>query len=957
MSGFLARATLAGSMLGALLASLPLSSAVAGPDDREADYDIPAESLDGALTRFAEQSGAQIFYSPSLVGGKTAAPLKGRMSRSQALARLLRGTGLTAVSVNAGTYLLQAAPRSRKRAPPATASGRPAPAPARETPIDLHGVQVTGTRIPRVSLETATPVTLITREQIEASGFTTLFELLRHQPGMTGHHAVQASSEPLSEALTSLLSIAVAHSASLHGLGPRGTLYLVDGRRTANYALVSSDLGGLTDLGGIPLSMVERVEILRGGASAIYGADAVAGVVNIILKQHYRGGEVSVQAGISGRGDAGFRRLSASAGFAVGRSDLSVSVDAFSQTHLAGTSRDWHTQDRRADGLPDRTIPLGYFSYLSVPFDITPYPPCVAAGDETDPACRLDRESYRSLAPGADGRTLHAHWRFPVSGETEGYLDIRSADARMRLNTAPMTLAGPLVPPDDPNYDPFIGASHAFYDIGSISSRSRTTLFDGTLGFTTPLGGWSLDAYASHHSSRVTNTIHGVVNQSILAETFQHPPHYHVNGRPNDPALLHALSPSLRIAGKSTVNSVSIHVDGPVASRSSGDVRAAFGIEAQRDRLDYTPDPYFSDPSLPFPIAPIDPDGSSRRMAAYAEFAVPLPGRLTAEAAWRLDRASPYGSSTSPRLGLTWKPHDRLLIRGSIGNAFRAPSLYETEGAPANPHLGHPDPARVPNEPPFAPCRNPTGPICTLPVVSERNPDLKPERALARNLGLVWEPNDDFNIAVDYFNVVRRDEIAIADPVAHPGRFPETYVRDEDGLLSRARIVFSNLGRSDVRGLHFDANWRRHTRGYGTFDFRLSGHRVRQALVTSPDGETVDRAGHLSPASSAFASLEWSKGDWSTTASVRHFSGYRVHAAGRPCPDANADAGKCRNPSINVLALGTTYSGFDRWTVSGHVNNLADRQPANYELERAGYNASFDDPVGRYYLLKFAYRF
>jgi hypothetical protein len=223
---------------------------------------VPAGALDDALKALAVQSHIQILYAPELVAGRRVTGLHARLEPTQALTRLLRGSGLRVVAVNANTFLLQ-------RIEPARG---PTPRNAgRALPTEMASIQVTGSRIPRgdLNLVTPAPLTIITREEIETSGHQKLFELLRMQPGMLGHHPVDVASEG---GQGDQQPFAAAATTSLNGLGPRATLFLIDGRRIANYGLISVDLGGLTDMDAIPLSIVERVEIFRGGASAIYGA-------------------------------------------------------------------------------------------------------------------------------------------------------------------------------------------------------------------------------------------------------------------------------------------------------------------------------------------------------------------------------------------------------------------------------------------------------------------------------------------------------------------------------------------------------------------------------------------------------------------------------------------------------------------------------------------------------------
>ncbi|MCD9030992.1 TonB-dependent receptor [Luteimonas sp. Y-2-2-4F] len=935
-----------------LLAALPCAFAA---DAARIDFDIPRASLDTALARFAEQSRGHVFYSPALVAHRQSRPLQGRMTPSQALAQLLEGSNLTAVAVNSDTYLLQPAPRTRRARPPAP---RPAdePPPRRQETLDLQGIQVTGSRIPRASLETTVPVTVLTREEIESSGFVTLFDLLKHQPGMTGHHAVEAASERQSQSLTSIVATASAHSASLYGLGPRGTLYLIDGKRVADYALPSASLGGLSDLGGIPLSMVERVEIQRGGASAIYGSDAVAGVVNIILKRDYLGTEGSALYGLSERGDAGVGRLSASGGFEFGDSgQLSFNVDRFSQAHLAGDARDWHTADRRRHGLPDGTEELGY---RLEDLEIDPFPSCVAAADPLHPACRLDRGRYRSLRPGIESRAASLHWTSALPRDAQLRADLRYAGATTRLDTAPMFLVGNIVPSSDPRYSEDAIAHHAFYELGPISSRTRSSSTSASIGATVPAGRWSLDVEAHAQSNRARNAIFGVVNTDTLISLLQ-AGRYHIDGRPNAPEVLATMIPPLSIEGDTGLRALTVRANGPLGAIAGRPIQAAVGAEYQQDRLELAFDPYFLEGSYAYIGDSRDFEGRRGRHAAYSEVAFPATRTLSLEAAWRIDRVQGQGASSSPRAGLTWRPTERVLLRGSMGRAFRSPTLLELNVVPADINAGQPE--WIAMEPGLPPCLMPfAGDLCRVEIRTASNPGLRPERALFRGAGVVWEPVRGMDLAVDYFDIVRKDEIvtvALADLLAFPRRFPAAWGLDAEGRLRSLDIQQFNLARSDTRGVQTDATWRLRTRKDGTLALGLSASRILDARFTGGDGLAVDRAGYRAPATTALASIQWKRDAWSASMHLRYFSGYTIHDSASACPDQNATAGRCRNPSISTVALGVSYASPMGWRASAFANNLTDRTPVDYDTERAGYNPSLDDPVGRSYVVRLDYRF
>lgn len=210
---------------------------------------------------------------------------------------------------------------------------------AQQQPQKVEKVEVTGSNIKRTDVETVAPVDVITREQIEKSGQPTIAEVLRNVPANSGNSYNESFSNSFAPG---------ASGISLRGLGQKATLVLINGRRTAGYGFAQNLQDTFVDLNSIPSAAVERIEVLKDGASAIYGSDAIAGVVNVILRKDYKGIEMSAGAGTAaGKNDY---RFSATGGFGdLGKDKFSVlgvfdyykrDLVKLSDTDF-GASRDW----------------------------------------------------------------------------------------------------------------------------------------------------------------------------------------------------------------------------------------------------------------------------------------------------------------------------------------------------------------------------------------------------------------------------------------------------------------------------------------------------------------------------------------------------------------------------------------------------------------------------------------
>lgn len=921
------------------------------------DYRIPAGTLDDALTLFAEQSNLQLLYSHALVRSRRSPGLSGSFERDAALARLLAGHRLTAVPINANTYIVQRIAQPSPRPRPAVASA-PAPLPPSSPAQPLARVMVTGTRIPRASLETSTPITVITAEDIERSGHDTLFEFLRTVPGMWGHHPVSVSTEGGS----AYQPIGPAAATSLYSLGPRATLFLVDGRRVASYGLVSADLGGVFDLNGIPLSFIDRIEILRGGASAIYGADAMAGTVNIVLKKYDEGFEGSLRTGMSERGDGQMLRVSSSFGASTRRDGhVFVSASTIERRAVQGDRRAWHTANLSRFGLDDDRAPLGIYGPTGAPGPV-PWPRCEDAGQNPDsPYCRFDGARDRTLQPALSGTSLYAHWQQALGADTTLHASGRFSEIAQSLQSPPLIgqLPLPLDHPDwgsTPRDQRFLSSPvYAFYELGPVRNHTRARSSDLAFGLDGSAGTWSWRAELSRSRNHVDPRIGKMLLWQRLGQVLDR---YRLVNEQNDPALIDAIGADIRPSGRLTLDMLSASSEGPVFALPAGMARMVAGVELRRQRLDSRPDPLQLSGELSLAATGMAERTLHDRTAAlFAELSVPLSTTLQADVAARLDHSKGFERRLSPRIGLKWKHDERLALRASAGKGYRAPSvhdartpLYFTTG-PSIVEITDPDPS-------LRPCTG-SGNRCLLEYGTGGNPNLRPETSRSRGVGVIWAPGPSFNIALDHYRVVREHEFGVGDPAAYPLLFPEGLVRDADGVLYRANLHLTNLSRTRARGWELDANHLLRTASRGTFQLRLAAHYLEhdvRASVIAP-GDAVEHAGHDVPKLTLLGRLEWAYADWSTTLDLRHFGGVYAYPAGEPCPEGHRTAGRCRNPSTALLGLGVDYAGFQRWRLSAHVANLADRQPVDYRPGQDGYNSAIDDPFGRYYTFSATYRF
>ena len=287
------------SVLAALLVAGAATFADAQARSISYDLDIPSEDLTAALQSFAITSHHKLLYKAELTAGKISRPLKGQFTAAEALDALLHESGLTYTITGASVVLIEApSPRStsdlRGAIIPVADRGYAAAVPdsatvpqqassaavsVNEASQALETVIVTGSRIPRTSVEGPAPVVTITGQQIQLNGFANVADVMTSLTQNLGALDNNQNTDGFSPG---------AQAVDLRGLGPNHTLVLVNGRRIADYPQSYGGNSNFTDISNLPTTLIDRVEILSGSASAVYGSDAIAGVINFILKKESR---------------------------------------------------------------------------------------------------------------------------------------------------------------------------------------------------------------------------------------------------------------------------------------------------------------------------------------------------------------------------------------------------------------------------------------------------------------------------------------------------------------------------------------------------------------------------------------------------------------------------------------------------------------------------------------------
>ncbi|MEQ1595492.1 MAG: TonB-dependent receptor [Casimicrobium sp.] len=867
---------------------------------------------------------------------------------------------------------------------------------AQQTTQRVEKIEITGSNIKRVDTETASPVQIITREDIERSGAQTVSDLLQKIPSNNGG----AFNE------SSLNSFAAGSSAvSLRGLGPQATLILLNGRRLTNYGFAVGAQTVFVDLNTIPLEAVDRVEILKDGASAIYGSEAMAGVVNIILRSDFKGGIVKAGLGTSQESDASVYRASVAYGvgdIAKDRWNAFGTLEYYKRDPLFTRDRSYTaSSDLRPLGGSDlRTVNAypGNYDRLSTStigwtggntspgFTVrTPVAGCktlntTAAGG----VCVLEPNDYLSTVPKTERYNAFGKVTFALNESTTlfgeaGYIQgktrvestpafptswLRATDYSLQTISLPGNAAMvlPVGHPSNPYSTPVI-LRYTFVDLGPRTSNLTSDVYRLVGGVKGSVGAWDYEAGLLHTKSSTENVRTGFVQASALRDAIARGTY--LFGGTNSASVLSSISPNLYRSGSTSMSIADVKVSNPDAIKLPfGSIGVAAGLEHRREDMQDTPDPLYANGDI-MGLGATTASGKRNVTSAYVEATAQILKTLEAQAAVRTDRYNDYGNSTTPKFGLKWTPIKEILLRGTYAKGFRAPSLPEISKSSVTGFFNNQtDPQRCEATGLPADCN------FSIPAVIGPNAKLVPETANSFTVGVVLEPTKNLSLAVDYYEIKRVNEIGSLDLaflLDNESRFPGLVFRNPtgaDGLPGTIKYVnlqYINTARTLTKGLDFDVKWNTSLPdGLG----KLSGNVAVTSVLTYKNASTPTEeyeeynGSHNQPRNRVSASAVWERGPWSTGLNVNYTSSFTYSGSSNGACAATAKALKnCVIGSWTTFGLNGKYTGFKNLEITGGVDNLLNRRAPLDSRNSELYNYNYHSIVGRYFSAGLKYTF
>ncbi|MBA5689598.1 TonB-dependent receptor [Rugamonas apoptosis] len=849
----------------------------------------------------------------------------------------------------------------------------------------MQRVEVTGSSIKRLVSETANPLSILKAEDFVKQGLTTAAEVLDRIPSngssMGAGNAVGGNSSGLPTGGQAV--------ADLRGLGGDKTLVLLNGRRLANHPYD----GASVDLNMIPVTALERVEVLRDGASAIYGTDAIGGVINFITKRSINVTTITAEA-VRPQHDGGDeKRVNLSSGFGNLNSDgynLFGVVDYHKQNVLTSQQREFS----KTGVIPSRglnltsgtTYPGNYFDPTS---GATGNPGFAKGCDQplsvpraSNGTCREDYTRMIDDLPSQETTAFFGKGSFKLSEDHTASIEYLHSENKVRSRTAPPPQTDLSLPNTSPYYPGNAGGVPAQPGLSGdplsvnwrpteagqrqIDSKGKADRLVGSLEGV--LAGWDYKTGLSFSQSKSSeNFTGGYVKDSSFAAGV-------ANGILNPFGLQNAAgkayldSTALRGVvqdAKDTTTGFDIKASRDLMELAGGQMAIAIGGELRREKADFNVNRDIASQASSSGLSgSLSKTGSRNIEAVFGELSIPLIKDLDIQFATRFDNYSDVGNTTNPKLGVRYQPAKQVVLRGSASTGFRAPTLFEKNAPPSknDTNDSYNDPILCPGGVP-QPGANPLR-DCDLQQFKLQggNANLKPEKSKTFSFGVVLEPTSNMTLAVDYWNIHLRDKIGALPEQSIYGNYDKykaLFLRNPDGSPYAISDLNDNLGEVKTDGVDVSLNLASGTSPYGSLSFTLDGTYVHKYdYQNERDGVFNQRVGIYNDDSVVFrwkhnAALNWRLGAWSASLSQSFKSGYT---------DQNQVAEQFKQDigHYALYNLSGTYTGIKGLTLTAGVKNLFDKEPPfsnQGTMFQKGYDPRYTDPIGRALYLRGSYSF
>ncbi|MFS1438225.1 TonB-dependent receptor [Shewanella sp. 10N.286.48.A6] len=874
---------------------------------------------------------------------------------------------------------------------------------AEEVAEKVERIEVTGSRIKQVDMETSSPVTVLSAADIALTGEKTVADVLNNS-SINAFGSWRGTSGYGSGA-------SATSSVNMRGLGAQATLVLLDGRRMPG---TSSSSGATADTSQIPLAIVERIEILRDGASAVYGSDAVAGVINIITKKEFDGFQLDFsteQPSVEG-GDA--NRFSIATGFNTDKGNITFTYEYYDTKSVM--DRDiWNMDDPSyGDYSPFSSVPNGYYNTGvqdtnedgTPAFDDDGEPIYVydfysnsdmcdqtenvsnGIGEDNSGRCYYSYGEVTKLFGDMERNSFMTNFNYQITDDIQfrGRGSASLSETNTRYAGTPVSTNYPVLAADN-QYNP-TGKDMKLYmrsvQIGERDTLTETNNFDilgGFVGFADVGNGidWELNA---QYSGSTTNSFnYNLINDSIIQRELDTGNYdiFNTTGMSYEDwdQQMTALYSAANHTGVYQGKFDSTQIDGLASTLlvENDTISLAMLVGAEYEMINFK---QMSDPESASGIISggsggDDVDAERDRTAAYTEIQLGLPANIDVSMAVRYERYEQSGTLTGasgeivnsstfdavvPKLGVSWRPVDSLLVRASYGDSFRAPNMGEMFSSQSLSFETAYDSV-------WCEANNDSDANYCATANQHKtwfggNPNLEAEEGNSLTLGAVWNATDAWSIELSYYDITydNKIEAVSATDVIRDEKIngsSELVHRGSDGKIEYLESGYINMSSVKTSGFDFATTYNVET-GFGDFNFKVDlTHILEFEEQANAESEAIDLAGIQDyPEWRGNFAAAWYYNDFNaawTTVYIGSQSGDYWRDLGYSYITDTPDYFK------HNFQVGYTHD----WdgTVTVGVNNLFDEKaPTWYDF--AGYrdvNTGLYDVLGRTYYVRLSQKF
>ncbi len=866
-------------------------------------------------------------------------------------------------------------------------------------------ITVTGTNIPGVAAETGLPLQIITREMIERANIQTAAELVN-----TISANMSFGSFTETQALVGSSQPGLA-GASLRGLGLNRTLVLFNGRRVANYAFT----GSATDLNIVPVAAIERVEVLKDGASAIYGADAIGGVINFILLKSFQGAAASAQYSSPQHTGGYSDHFNVTAGYGeliTQRFNVYAMVDYQQFGGIKALDRPFASTLYIPSQNFDQTSGNGFPGNVDTPKGTrnptgdpsngyqnpTCAPPLSFPTNASPLQCRFDPAQYVDVASPSERLDVVGALTWQIDTENQFFLQGNYARNRFTFVGAPTNVSNAntyqginhfFLPPTSVFYPHAFAQSFGIdgkplnirwrsVELGPRTDAPIIEQWNVVAGMQGTLRGWDYTGAVDYSESNITDRyVDGYARESVLIPILNSGV---VNAFGYNTPDVVALMSTAKIdqtvrTGRATLGSVDFRASNDIYQLPAGPIAFAAGMDARQWNLTEISGTAMQTGDI-LNVGAIPSMHASRTVwAVFAEASAPIVKDFEADLAVRYDHYSDVSATTNPKLSLRWQPIATLVLRASVGTGFRPPGLEGLYEPPVPGTTGiTSDPARCPTTNSADDCNR------AFPNQSGGNPLLQNEKSNQWGVGGVWSPTLGLSLGLDYFSVVVDNLIfslsgqtifqlcpdgvnGLTCQFIHRGPIDPAYPNLPGPIVLVDQTLF-NLGKVRVSGIDGNAQYTFPKLDWGQFKLNFQGTYTMKYMQQQTDGSYLNRVNHeLSPGVIPYwrhyLTLDWNYGPWGATLTEN----YQM-ASYDAAPGPGSGTGLRVVGDYDIWNLSGFYTGFQSWTLSAGVKNLLDRNPPFSNQTQTtgagsagGYDPTYTDPHGRLYWAGIKYVF